>query len=304
MRNANFGTISNSIESISNTIRLNIYKKMYRSKICEEYIITNVENKNIKYPVYLSIGQESISSAIIEALGNKHYVFAQHRCHSTFLSLGGDVLKLRDELLGLPTGCSNGKAGSNCLQIHENSINMFGHHGLIGENVPQAVGACLGSGRDTLCFVGDGAIEEDYIYPSLGFAVTHNLPITFICEDNDLSILTTTETRRNWDITKVSDSLGIPSVNMSDDPWSIYLTILNMRKKYDGPIFMNIKTCRMRWHAGVGTDDMAEWDRFTLIKDQLCAQGLQEEIENIENEINIEMEKVWNKETLLKLLKK
>jgi acetoin:2,6-dichlorophenolindophenol oxidoreductase subunit alpha len=304
VRSVDFGIIEGAVSKINHQVKLNIYKKMYRAKIFEERVIENVEKKNIKTAVYLSLGQESISAAIIEALGNTPYVFTQHRCHSIFLSLGGDILKVRDELLGLPTGCSNGKAGSNCLQIHENGINMFGHHGLIGENLPQAVGACFGSNHQTLCFIGDGAIEEDYVYPSIGFAVTHQLPIIIICEDNDLSILTKTKDRRSWDVFEMIKSLGVPSVNMSDDPWSIYLKILELSSQTTGPIFMNIKTCRKRWHVGVGTDNMEEWDRFTMVEEALVSLNLKEKINEIKREINHEMDIVWNQETLHQLLKK
>lgn len=304
MRIHDFGVEKEDFNLVPNEIKLNIYEKIYRSRKCEEYVMYCVNNKFINYPVYLSMGQESIPAAVIEAVGNKHHVFTQHRCHSTFLSLGGDVLKLRDELLGLPTGCSGGKAGSNCLQIHENEIKMYGHHGLIGENVPQAVGACLGSNEPTLCFVGDGAIEEDYIYPAIGFAVTHNLPIIFICEDNDLSILTKTKERRNWEITNIIEALDIPTVNLADDPWSVYIKIKELLAKTDGPIFMNIKTCRGRWHVGTGTDDMAEWDRFSIVKKELINLNLENEIKNIEEKADKEMENVWNPKILQQLLEK
>lgn len=304
MRIHDFGVEKENFNLVPNEIKLNIYEKIYRSRKCEEYVMYCVDNKLINYPVYLSMGQESIPAAVIEAVGNKHHVFTQHRCHSTFLSLGGDILKFRDELLGLPSGCSAGKAGSNCLQIHENGIKMYGHHGLIGENVPQAVGACFGSNETTLCFVGDGAIEEDYVYPAIGFAATHKLPIIFICEDNDLSILTKTIERRDWEITSLVEALNIPSVNMADDPWSVYIKIKQMLAETQGPIFMNIKTCRARWHVGTGTDNMAEWDRFNIISNELKSICLEEEMKKIEKKVDKEMEIVWNPKTLQQLLEK
>ena len=39
-------------------------------------------------------------------------------------------------------------------------------------------------------FVGDAAAEEDYFLTAIGWAVTKKLPIWFIVEDNNLSILT------------------------------------------------------------------------------------------------------------------
>ena len=101
--------------------------------------------------------------------------FNQHRSHAIYLAFGASPEKLRDELLGLPTGCSGGMSGSNAIQAPE--INMFGHSGLMGEQLPIAVGAALGSSRGTLAVCGDAAVEEDYIYPSLGFAATKKLKL-------------------------------------------------------------------------------------------------------------------------------
>ena len=39
-------------------------------------------------------------------------------------------------------------------------------------------------------FLGDASAEEDYVLTSLGWASTKKLPILFIVEDNNLSILT------------------------------------------------------------------------------------------------------------------
>jgi TPP-dependent pyruvate/acetoin dehydrogenase alpha subunit len=197
MRSAEFGIRYDSAETTDRETTLAIYRNICRCRFFDLEVVKAVQEHRIKYPVYLSLGQEAVPAALAPVVTG-YMLFTQHRCHAYYIALGGPPEELRDELLGLPSGTSGGRAGSNCIQCHNDKFTMFGHHGFIGENVPKAVGAALGSGKNVLCILGDGSSEEDFIYPALGFAVTHQLPVMFICDDNDLSILTPTSTRRSW----------------------------------------------------------------------------------------------------------
>ena len=55
--------------------------------------------------------------------------------------------------------------------------NIFGHDGLMGNQVPIGVGACFASKCPTIVFVGDSAAEEDYCLSAIGWASTKKLPI-------------------------------------------------------------------------------------------------------------------------------
>lgn len=301
MRSPNFGVIPDLINNLNKGISLEIFRRMCKCRYFDLELVNKVKDGFVSSPVYLSIGQESIASSISMVIPD-FMIFAQHRCHATYLSFGGDPEKLRDELLGLPTGTSGGRAGSNCIQCHENNITMFGHHGLIGENVPVGVGAALGSGKPVVCFFGDGAAEEDYVLAAIGFAATHKLPVIFVCEDNNLSILTTTDVRRSWKITDIAKAFGIPAIDVSDDPWSIYEITSELKRNL--PAFINIYTCRANWHVGVGVDGPPEWDRLSIVREELGKMGLSNQSEKIEKDIIAEMGKLWDKEQLQKLLKR
>jgi len=301
MRVKDFGVISSLSEKYDKETSLQLFKRMCTIRYFEQGVIESVQAKYIDYLVYLSSGQEAIAAAMSIAL-QEFMIFAQHRCHGTYLAFGGNPEKLRDELLGLSTGTSRGRAGSNCIQCHENDVMMFGHHGLIGENVPLGVGAALGSNRPVVCFFGDGAAEEDYVFAAMGFAVTHKLPVIFVCEDNNLSILTKVAVRRSWSITEVAKSLGMPAVDIADDPWTILKTAEQFKNML--PAFINIYTCRANWHAGVGVDGPPEWDRLGMVRKELKKIGLSKQSEKIEKKIIAEMEKLWDKKQLQKLLRK
>lgn len=287
---ATLGMIPNLAESFSPDESLEMFRRMCLIRYFELSVLKAYNEGLIKGPTYLSAGQESISAAMSTVLSD-YYLFAQHRAHSVYLAFGGNPVSLIDELLERPTGCSGGMGGSPSIQ--EPNIKMVGHHGLIGENVPLAVGAALGApGKGVVCFFGDGAVEEDYVFGSLGFAVTHKLSVLFVCEDNNLSILTPKSDRRSWEMTDVTLSLGMPAVDITDDPW----LIAHYTKQFTAnlPAFINCRTCRHYWHVGTGIDNPPEWDRFALVKEQLGALGLSPRADKIEAETKQYVENLWN----------
>ncbi|MDD5688022.1 MAG: thiamine pyrophosphate-dependent enzyme [Elusimicrobia bacterium] len=301
MRSSTFGIIPGISKKIKTDITLEMFRRICIVRYFELNAIESVKTGFIEKFIYLSSGEETIPAAMSLVIP-KFSIFSQHRCHAAYLSFGGDPVKLRDELLGLSTGTSGGRAGSNCIQCHENNITMFGHHGLIGENVPLGVGAALGSGKPVVCFFGDGAAEEDYVFASMGFAATHKLPVLFVCEDNNLSILTTLSVRRSWSMTNVAKAFGMPGIDVTDDPWTIYKKTQELKNNL--PAFINIYTCRAYWHNSIGTDGPPEWDRFHIVKNELKKIGLLKKAEYVENTVKMSMEKLWDKKLLQKLLKK
>ena len=178
--------------ALSRDNKIQIFQKASLSRAFEEEVYRRVSNKEIQIPVYLSAGQEFISATLavfLEQLSTlERQIFIQHRGHSTYLSFGGSLDELIFELLGDSRGCSGGMGGSASIQ--SKNQNIFGHDGLMGSQGPIAVGMCYGNKKFTLCFAGDAAAEEDYFLAAIGWASTKKLPIWFIIEDNNLSILT------------------------------------------------------------------------------------------------------------------
>ena len=173
-------------------LRIKIFEKASLCRHFETNAYKFSEKKLIKIPIYLSAGQEFISASLATIISDfckvKPLIFAQHRCHSTYLSFGGEIDNLIAELLGnyklSNTNCMGGSAS-----IYSKKINMFGHDGHMGTQVPIGIGACFTSKKPTIIFMGDASAEEDYVLGALGWAAT-KLPILFIVEDNNLSILT------------------------------------------------------------------------------------------------------------------
>jgi TPP-dependent pyruvate/acetoin dehydrogenase alpha subunit len=180
------------------------------------------------------------------------------------LSFGGDIESLVYELLGDTRGCANGMGGSASIQSREKQI--YGHDGLMGSHVPISTGMCYGNKKLTLCFTGDAAGEEDYSLTAIGWASTKNLPIWYIVEDNNLSILTEKKVRRNWELSDVAGAFNMTNFNIDDNPQHIW----NCISKHDisKPLLMNVNTNRLFWHAGAGIDDVNTFDRHKIYIDK------------------------------------
>ncbi len=287
-RSIDRGLIPGLPEETSRVRTLEIFEKTCINRHFELAVAEVYDTGVMKMPIYLSLGQEHIPAAISSVLKDP-IIFAQHRAHSYYLSFGGDMGELIDELLHRETGCAGGMGGS--ASIHAPSIGMYGHSGLMGDQVPIAVGAALGSGKTALTVVGDASAEEDYVYGAMGFAATKRLPVVFLCEDNGLSILTEVHVRRSWSIVDVAGSLGLHTVDIADDPWLIAHEVEGSLDRL--PAFINVRTCRHRWHAGTGVDGAPEWNRFELFKDELLRLGLEEEMGEIESRARETVNRKW-----------
>ena len=243
-----------------------VFEKISFCRHFEQYVYKKVQDKTIKIPVYLSAGQESTPCSISTYLEDKNIkpnIFIQHRGHSTYLAFEAPPEKLIDELLGLDSGCAFGMGGSASIQSLEK--NIFGHDGLMGSQVPIAVGHCYQTKQPTIVFMGDASAEEDYVGAAIGCASTKNLPILFVVEDNNLSILTEKKIRRNWNMHELAQAYKVEAYDIEDSPTEIFNHLKNV---FNTPLLLNVRTIRKFWHSGAGIDgdyfDRLEWIKETL----------------------------------------
>ena len=242
------------------SIRLDILKKALICRYFDENVYKNIENKKITFPVYLSAGQEYVAAGIAkfcEVKKIKPLLFGQHRGHSIYLSFNGNIKQLTNELLGKKNGCTYGMGGS--LSIHSKEIGMYGHDGFMGSNAPIGVGACFSSKKPTIIFLGDAAVEEDYVLASLSWVAKKKLPILFVVEDNDFAVLTKKDDRRDWNVKDLGNAFKIKSHDVKDDPVKIFKEL--NKYNFKEPKLINVRTNRLYWHSGAGKDKANVFDR-------------------------------------------
>ncbi len=305
LRNSDLGVMPELSQNYSPDLNLKLFEKMSDIRYFEFEVCSAYHEKKVKMPVfYLSAGSESIPAALSLALLEERFkkkldIFAQHRAHGYYIAFGGDLEKLVDELLSRPTGCAGGMGGS--ASIHCPEIGMYGHDGLMGSNIPIGVGYALGKSFESpleerkliLAVAGDAAMEEDYAQAAIAWTPTRELPVLFVCEDNNYSVMTKVDVRRKWKMASIADSYGLESVEISDDPWTIMYHAKTLKEKT--PSFLNIQTCRYFAHNfGLPKQEM-EWDRFQLTKQELTRIGLGKEAEEIDKSSQHKMEELWKR---------
>lgn len=265
-----------------------IYFTAFRIRAFELRARQAVQDKEIRIPVYLGVGHEMVAATLAHIIPKPAGIFAQHRGHSYYLAFGGSMRALADELRGRDTGCNGGLGGS--ASISDRNIGMFGHSGLMGDQVPLAVGYALATQRSVLTVVGDASGEEDYVLGALGYAATKRVPLLCVCEDNDLSILTPVNVRRSWRLSEVASALGLAAVDVTDDP-ALIASVLGCELA-EWPAFINVHVARHVWHAGAGSDGAPSWDRLAMVRAHLITLGC-EDLSESEAQISEEVDASW-----------
>lgn len=145
--------------------------------------------------IHLCIGQEAVAAGVVEALRRDDYITSTHRGHGHTLAKGANPVAMMKELLGRAGGCCGGKGGS--MHIADFGVGMLGANGVVSANITIAAGAAhgvklLGGDQVTVCFFGDGAMNRGPFLEGINWAGVFDLPILFVCEDNQYSASTHT----------------------------------------------------------------------------------------------------------------
>ncbi len=168
-----------------------LYAQLSRVRLVEEEVARIYPSDKIKSPVHLSIGQEAITVAVCDALKPDDAVTCTYRGHAVYITRGGSLKGMLAEMFGKRTGCAGGKGGS--MHLVDPEHNVLGASAVVGTTVPLSAGFALaqkktGKKNVVVAFFGDGATEEGGFYETLNFAVLHQLPVLFVCENNGLAI--------------------------------------------------------------------------------------------------------------------
>ncbi len=167
-----------------------LIEKMLLIRRVEEEIIARYGRQQMRCPVHLSIGQEAIAVGACHHLRKEDKVFSTHRCHAHYLAKGGSLEKMALEIHGKIGGCQDGRGGS--MHLNDKDVNVMSIP-IVASAIPLAVGVALankidGNGNIVVCFFGDAAVEEGVFHESMNFASLMQLPIIFICENNQYSV--------------------------------------------------------------------------------------------------------------------
>lgn len=155
----------------------------------EADIADSFNKGEIRSPVHLSDGNEEALIKIFEEINASDWVFCSWRSHYQCLLKGVD-----------PADLKNAIYEGRSIALAFPDFKIFSS-AIVGGQLPIALGAALAikrkkSSEKVWCFLGDMTSETGMAQSTIRYARNHELPITFIVENNGLSVLT--ETRKVW----------------------------------------------------------------------------------------------------------
>src|SRR5688572_25541377 len=179
--------------------------RMHLIRHFEEIIIGIYPTDVMVTPVHLHIGQEAVPVGVCAHLKPEDTIAFAHRTHGPALAKGLDPKKLMAELYGRTTGCAHGYGGS--MHLVDPANGMMGSSAIVGGGIALGVGSGLaaklrGDGRMSVSYFGDAACDSGVFWESMNFAALKEIPVLFVCEDNNLSNTMTKAEHMFADITK------------------------------------------------------------------------------------------------------
>jgi pyruvate dehydrogenase E1 component alpha subunit len=239
---------------------------------------------------HLYIGQEAVVVGAVAATRADDYIITAYRDHAHALARGTSPDACMAELFGKETGCSGGLGGS--MHYFDRKNHMYGGHAIVGAHVPVGVGMAFASkyrkeDRVTLCFFGDGAINQGAFHEALNLAGLFKLPIIFICENNlfamGTSVKRSTSLKQIVDRAEGYDMPGevVDGMNFREVRDRLAEIVASIRRD-PHPAFVEARTYRYRGHsmsdpASYRTKDELEQyrldDPITRLRAQLTREG-------------------------------
>ncbi len=233
-----------------------MYMKMLHTRNFEEKVAYFFSRGMVHGTTHLYAGEEATATGMLAAMKDEDLMTSTHRGHGHLISKGADISRMMAELLGKDSGYCKGKGGS--MHIADVERGNLGANGIVGGGIPIATGAGITTrmkeiDRVVLSFFGDGALNEGVFHESLNLASIWNLPVVFVCENNQYAMSFSRKKAFNIeDLTKRADAYGIPGVNVDgNNVFEVYETAKWAREhaRETGPVLIISNTYRYKGHS-------------------------------------------------------
>ncbi|MFI4861808.1 MAG: thiamine pyrophosphate-dependent enzyme [Phycisphaerales bacterium JB063] len=228
---------------------------------------------------HIYIGQEAVAVGSIGALKDDDPIVGAYRDHGFALARGMHPNYCMAEMYGKVTGCAKGKGGS--MHMFDKDRHMYGGHAIVGGQCPLGAGLAFASQYEekdnvTLCYLGDGALNQGGFFEAMNLAAIWNLPVIFVLENNSYSMGTHINrgTAMATDLAARAEAFGMRYAECDGlDVLDVYDTFAEQvamtrnaknpqweRGNWDkisysregstpGPAFINVKTYRYQGHS-------------------------------------------------------
>jgi len=237
-----------------------------------------------------SVGQEASAVGVVNALAGEDLILTNHRSAGHLLARGADPGRLLAEVMGRSAGYCRGHSGSLHISVKELGIVLTST--IVGAELSLAPGVALSQTMlnrrgIVVCFFGDGAACEGSFHESLNLAALWNLPILYVCENNQWQAFVHRREATSRDhISDWAASYGIPARTVDGNDVSAVLAAAQdaaaQVRESGRPYLLETWTYRTRGHfepddqAYVDPAEREAWlarDPIAMCRDRLIADG-------------------------------
>lgn len=238
-----------------------------------------------------SVGQEAGAVGIISQLQANDLILTNHRSAGHLIARGAEPKRILAEIMGKATGYCKGKSGS--LHISAKELGVVLTSTIVGGELSLSTGVGLSTSMaDTdaivVVFFGDGAACEGVFHEALNLASVWDLPILFVCENNQWQAYV--HRRETMKVDHVADwarPYGMP-VNTVDGNnvetiGDAAREAIDYVRKNRKPYFLETYTYRLRGHMEPDTQEYVDkkelesWkqkDPVVTLEAKLIREGL------------------------------
>lgn len=231
--------------------------RMHVIRVFEERAESLYAMGKVHGTMHLSIGQEGNAVGASYALQEGDYLLNHHRGHGHCLAWGSDVNQMMAEFMGKETGYCRGRGGS--MHIANIDAGNLGANGIVAGGIPLSVGVGLSikmrkTEQVVMVIFGDGAANEGAFHEALNMASIWDLPIIFLCENNQYAMSMPFPKAFNIDkISTRAQSYNIPGVTIDgNDVLEVYEAIREAAaraRRGEGPTLVEAVTYRYKGHS-------------------------------------------------------
>jgi len=233
---------------------LNIYQKMYRSRLFEEHVVHIWNDGLITGEMHTGIGEEAINAGIVSQLVEGDSMALDHRGTSPSIIRGVDPKELLLEFMGHPKGLCSGMGGH--MHIFSKS-HLLASSGIVGASGPAAVGFALAAQHlrpknIAVAFFGEGAVNQGMLMESFNLASVLKLPVLFVCKDSGMAITTQSSDVTAGNLSKRAESFNMSASEFDGSDveivWQAANNAITRARSGEGPSFILAKCRRPQGH--------------------------------------------------------
>lgn len=242
--------------SVPRSIQRESYTRMVRIRRFEEEGSRLYTAGRIPGVFHASIGQEAAIVGACMALRDDDAMTGTHRSHGHPIGKGADLKALMAELMGKEAGICKGRGGS--MHLADKSVGIISESAIVGGGIPLATGCALsakvrGTDQVSLCFFGDGAVNQGTFHESLNMASLWKLPVVYVCENNGYAITTSVARSHGQpSVAKRADAYGMPGIAVDgQDVRTVYAAAADAvarARRGEGPTLIEARTYRFDEH--------------------------------------------------------